>query len=128
MNAVARDRAFGRFFARHGAARVLTEAWHAPSERERLIRYYAARACQQDFDPLVLAGRAARGLLIQRRIAWAKARLVGCLPSLGAVRHRSSRAPGSGQGALVPPRWQHDGLHEADLPAWHPDSPRYAGP
>lgn len=132
MNAVARDRAFGRFFARRGAARALAEAWNAPNERDRLIRYYAARAAHSDFDPLALASRARRGLLIQRRLARrkgrAEARSVDCVSSLEAVRHRSSRAPGSGQGALIPPRWQHDGLHEAELPDWHPDSLRYAGP
>lgn len=39
-----RDRAFGRYFARQGARRVLREAEHAPPNRDRIARWRIAYA------------------------------------------------------------------------------------
>lgn len=39
-----RDRAFGRYFARNGAHRVLREAEHAPPNRDRITRWRIAYA------------------------------------------------------------------------------------
>lgn len=40
MNAIKRDRAWGRYFARHGAARILAEAERAPHNDQRRARWY----------------------------------------------------------------------------------------
>jgi hypothetical protein len=58
----ARDQAWGRFYARRRSARVLHEAVAAPSQQERLARYYADLSRAPDFHPVAHAARAARGL------------------------------------------------------------------
>ncbi len=61
-HSAARDQAWGRFYARQRSARVLREAVNAPSQQERLARYYADLAAAPDFHPVAHAARAARGL------------------------------------------------------------------
>lgn len=61
-HSAARDQAWGRFYARRRAARVLCEAVVAPSREERLARYYAELPGSPDFHPVAHASRAARGL------------------------------------------------------------------
>ena len=74
----ARDQAWGRYYARQRAARVLREASDAPSRSERLARYYAELAAAPDFHPVAHASQAARGLSIL---------------SIGAQPERSSLPP-----------------------------------
>lgn len=50
-----RDRAFGRFYARKGAARVLHEAERAPPNRERLAAWrnkYVNVPLEQQITPI----------------------------------------------------------------------------
>lgn len=85
-----------------------------PNPADRLAAYYAARARVEGFHPADAASRAARGLAIQRRIAWiaqskcrlvAGARPVACYLHAAGIRHLpTSRAPGTGQGALTYPQ------------------------
>lgn len=63
-HSAARDQAWGRFYARRRAGRVLHEAVVAPSREERLARYYAELPASPDFHPVAHASRAARGLSI----------------------------------------------------------------
>lgn len=61
-----RDQAWGRYYARQRAARILHEAVLAPSREERLARYYADLSAAHDFHPVAHASRAARGLALIR--------------------------------------------------------------
>lgn len=50
-------------------------------------------------------------------------------PGAGTPGNSPRAARGSGDAAsIIEPRYAYDEVPESDLPEWHPDSPRYAGP
>ncbi len=63
-NTPARDRAWGRWYARRGTSRVLREAYYAPPAELRESRYYAAAAGV--LDPRELAARMRHGATVLR--------------------------------------------------------------
>ena len=94
-HSAARDQAWGRFYARRRAARVLREAVVAPSREERLARYYADLSAAPDFHPAAHASRAARGLSIS-----AGAQPVRSSPP-AVAQANPQRGPASGQIAPI---------------------------
>ena len=95
-HSAARDQAWGRFYARRRAARVLREAVVAPSREERLARYYADLSAAPDFHPAAHASRAARGLSILS----AGAQPVRSSPP-AVAQANPQRGPASGQIAPI---------------------------
>ena len=103
-----RDRAWGRYYAKRRAARILREADVAPTSHERIARYRAERSHQSDFDALTEAARARTGLLYQRRLrrrpsVLATFKKAGVQPARAAAvvdsdaDSRSLRLPAAGQ-------------------------------
>lgn len=94
-HSAARDQAWGRFYARRRAARVLREAVIAPSREERLARYYADLSAAPDFHPVAHASRAARGLSISAGVQPVRS----SLPAVAQAKPQ--RGPASGQTASI---------------------------
>ena len=104
----ARDQAWGRYYAKRRAARILREAEVVPTSHERIARFRAERSHQSDFDALTEAARTRKGLLYQRRLrrrpsVLATFKKSGVQPARtaavvdGGADCRSPRLPATGQ-------------------------------
>lgn len=101
----------------------------APDNHARICEYAARVAVQPDFNTLLHSARARRGLLLQRRLRRSKSptESVGRAPVPLQALPSPSRAARETDNA-APFRYRFDESADADLPEWHPDHPRYAGP